>query len=191
MTSIGLLIRQSLLTPCLEERFDSRPWWNSLRCLQMSCWPGFEIPLSCLYSSLGGKYNSWLFCWKSDSLSPQDFRYWWLWKDYSISWRSSPVTLCNYDCKFLTSAICRGLHWYTLQCIHPSQTCISTRQMTDNIFEIETTALAYVACDPQDAKCPSDWLCRCVSQCQSLLDLVGAREHWIARLSRSLPAKFL
>ena len=52
-----------------------------------------------------------------------------------------PLTLCNCDCKILTTALCRGLHWYTMRCIHPSQRCISARQMTDNIFEIETTAL--------------------------------------------------
>ena len=62
-----------------------------------------------------------------------------------------PLTLCNCDCKLLTSAICRGLHWYTMRCIHPSQRCISSRQMTDNIFEIETTALAHVACAPQES----------------------------------------
>ena len=62
-----------------------------------------------------------------------------------------PLTLCNCDCKLLTSAICRGLHWYTKQCIHPSQRCISKRHMTDNIFEIETTALAHVACAPQES----------------------------------------
>ena len=62
-----------------------------------------------------------------------------------------PLTLCNCVCKLLTSAICRGLHWYTMRCIHPSQRCISSGQMTDNIFEIETTALAHVACAPQDA----------------------------------------
>ena len=62
-----------------------------------------------------------------------------------------PLTLCNCDCKLLTSAICRGLHWYTMRCIHPSQRCISSRQMTDNIFEIETTALADVGCAPQDS----------------------------------------
>ena len=61
-----------------------------------------------------------------------------------------PLTLCNCDGKLLTSAICQGLHWYTMQCIHTSQRCISSRQMTDNIFEIETTALAHVACAPQD-----------------------------------------
>ena len=62
-----------------------------------------------------------------------------------------PLTLCNCDCKLLTSAICRGLHWYTMRCIHPSQRCISSRQMTDNIFEIETTALARGACAPQES----------------------------------------
>ena len=62
-----------------------------------------------------------------------------------------PLTLCNCDCKLLTSVICRGLQWYTMRCIHPSQRCISSRQMTDNIFEIETTALAHVACTPQDS----------------------------------------
>ena len=62
-----------------------------------------------------------------------------------------PLTLCNCDCKLLTSAVCRGLHWYTIRCIHPSQRCTSSRQVTDNIFEIETTALAHVACTPQES----------------------------------------
>ena len=62
-----------------------------------------------------------------------------------------PLTLCNCDSKLLTSAICRGLHWHTMRCIHPSHRCISSRQMTDNIFEIETTALAHVACTPQES----------------------------------------
>ena len=75
-----------------------------------------------------------------------------------------PLTLCNCDCKLLTSAICRGFHWYTMRCIHPSQRCISSGQLTDNIFEIETTGLAHVACAPQEsgifltdfaAACPS------------------------------------
>ena len=62
-----------------------------------------------------------------------------------------PLTLCNCDCKRVTSAFCRGLHWYTMQCIHSTQRCISSRQMTDNIFQIETTALAHVACAPQES----------------------------------------
>ena len=59
-----------------------------------------------------------------------------------------PLTLCNCDCKILTTAICRGLQWYTMRCIHPSQRCIYSKQVTDNILEIETTALAHVACTP-------------------------------------------
>ena len=62
-----------------------------------------------------------------------------------------PLTLCNCDCKLLTTALCRGLHWYTMRCIHTSQRCITSRQMTDNIFEIETTALPHVACAPQES----------------------------------------
>ena len=52
-----------------------------------------------------------------------------------------------------TSYFCHlsGLHWYTMRCIHPSQRCISCRQTTDNIFEIETTALAHFACAPQES----------------------------------------
>ena len=61
-----------------------------------------------------------------------------------------PLTLRNFDCRILTTAICRGLHWYTMRCIHPSQRCISSRQMTDNVFEIEPTALAHVAFDPRE-----------------------------------------
>ena len=62
-----------------------------------------------------------------------------------------PLTLCNCDCKILTMAICRGLHWYTMRCIHPSQRCISSRQKADKIFEIGTAALAHVACAPSES----------------------------------------
>ena len=99
-----------------------------------------------------------------------------------------PLTLRNCDCKLLTTAICRDLHWYTMRCIHPSQRCISSRQLTDNIFEIETTALAHVACAPQESGCPFDCLCCCLSQCESLLDHVCAREHRAARFYLPLPA---
>ena len=44
------------------------------------------------------------------------------------------LTLWNCDCKPLTSAICRGLHWYTMRFIHATQRCVASRQMTDNIF---------------------------------------------------------
>ena len=49
-----------------------------------------------------------------------------------------PLILCNCDCKRFTSAM-RGIH-------NTSQRFISSRQMTDNMFEIESTALAHVAC---------------------------------------------
>ena len=62
-----------------------------------------------------------------------------------------PLTLCNFDCKILTTAISRGLRWYTMRCVHSSQRCLSSRQMADNIFEIETTAFAHVACSPRES----------------------------------------
>ena len=102
-----------------------------------------------------------------------------------------PLTLCNCDCKLHTYAICRGLHLYTMRCIHPSQRCVSSRQTTDNILEIETTALAHVACARQESGVLLTDFCRCLPQCQSLLDLLCDREHWFARLSLPLPAKYL
>ena len=62
-----------------------------------------------------------------------------------------PLTLYDWDCKILITTICRGLQWYTMRCIHPSQRCISSRQMTDNICEIETTVLAHVSCAPRES----------------------------------------
>ena len=62
-----------------------------------------------------------------------------------------PLMLCLCDCKILTMAIYRGLQWYTMRCMHPSQRCISSMQMTDNINEVETTALAHVAGSPQES----------------------------------------
>ena len=62
-----------------------------------------------------------------------------------------PLTLCDCDCKILTIAICFGLHRYSIRCIHLAQRCISSRQMTDNTFEVETTALAHVTCATCDS----------------------------------------
>ena len=88
--------------------------------------------------------------------------------------------------KLLTSAICRGLHWSTMQCIHAS-----FRQMTDNIFEIESTALAHVACAPQESGVLLTDFAAALSQCQSLLDLLCYREDWVARFSLPLPTKYV
>ena len=60
------------------------------------------------------------------------------------------VTLCRCVDKILTTAICSGLHQHSVNCIHP-QRCVSTRQMTDNIFEIETSTLAHCTCMPHNS----------------------------------------
>ena len=60
-------------------------------------------------------------------------------KSYAVR----PLTLCDCDCKIITTAICFGLHRYSIRCIH--------RQMTDNIFEVETTTLAHVTCATCDS----------------------------------------
>ena len=52
-----------------------------------------------------------------------------------------PLTLCKCEWKIIAAAICFVLHRYSMRRIHPAQRCDSTRQMTDNIFEVETTAL--------------------------------------------------
>ena len=78
-----------------------------------------------------------------------------------------------------------------MQCILPSQRCISSRQMTDNILEIETHCSGPRRVCSSRLRCPSDSLCCCIYQCQSPLDLLGAREHWIARLPLPLFTKHL
>ena len=52
-----------------------------------------------------------------------------------------PLTLCKCEWKIISAAICFVLHRYSMRRIHPAQRCDSTRQMADNIFEVETTAL--------------------------------------------------
>ena len=61
---------------------------------------------------------------------------------------SRPLIRCNCDCKAITTAICFGLHRYSMRCIHSAQRCVSSRQMRDHIFEIETAAhYAYATSD--------------------------------------------
>ena len=38
--------------------------------------------------------------------------------------------------------MCSGLRRYSIECIHPSQRCLTWHITTDNIFEIETAAIA-------------------------------------------------
>ena len=62
-----------------------------------------------------------------------------------------PLTLCNCDCKlFSFYHLSRPpLEHHEMHTF--SQRCILSRQMTDNIFEIETTDWAHVACSPQES----------------------------------------
>ena len=52
------------------------------------------------------------------------------------------LTSCNCDRKVITAAMCSGLRRYSIECTHSSQRCVTQRIMTDNIFEIETAAVA-------------------------------------------------
>ena len=61
-----------------------------------------------------------------------------------------PLTVCNCDCKILTAAMCSRLQRYSIECIHPHQRCVTQRIMTDNIFEIETVAIAMRPCYSKD-----------------------------------------
>ena len=45
-----------------------------------------------------------------------------------------PLTLCNCDCKVIIAAMCFVLRRFSIECIHPSQRCVTQRIMTDNIF---------------------------------------------------------
>ena len=47
------------------------------------------------------------------------------------------LTLCKCDFKKVATAICRDFNWYTGKCVHFSQRCIPSKQMMDNIFQIE------------------------------------------------------
>ena len=61
-----------------------------------------------------------------------------------------PLTLCNCDCKVVTSAMCAGLRKCSVECIHPSERGVAQRIMTDNIFEVETAAVALRTCYAED-----------------------------------------
>ena len=46
--------------------------------------------------------------------------------------------------------MCSVLSGFSVECIHPSQRCVTQRIMTDNIFEIETAAIAMRTCYWED-----------------------------------------
>ena len=49
-----------------------------------------------------------------------------------------PPTSCNCACKILMTTLCSSLQQYSVSCIHTAQRCVATKQVTDNIFQIET-----------------------------------------------------
>ena len=53
------------------------------------------------------------------------------------------LTRCNSDRRILSAAMCSGLRGFSVECIHPSQRCVTQRIRTDNIFEIETGGYRY------------------------------------------------
>ena len=152
MTSIGLLTRLSLMTSLLPKRTEPL---DLTEFLMVSTDVLVALDLSSSFTLIEPSWREGRFLLvllevgRSSSPKTSDT------DDLGRIVRSPdalrPLTLCNFDCKILTSAICRRLHRYTMRCIHTSQRCISSRQMTDNIFEIESTALAHVACAPRDS----------------------------------------
>ena len=55
-----------------------------------------------------------------------------------------PLTLCNCNCKLLTSAVCRGLHWYTMRCIHTSQ-WRAVNQIHSSLFSLPLFSLYFLS----------------------------------------------
>ena len=117
-----------------------------------------------------------------------------------LEWMKTMVSLCDHlmqcarsPCVIVTArsslTICFGLHRYSIRCNRPAQRCISSRQMSDNIFEVETTAVAHVACSTSDSGiCLKVFFCLCVSLCQLLLDLPRIREGGATRVHVSIIA---
>ena len=158
--------------PCFEDALGSWSWRNSLRfpeglLVALVRSSSFGLNQAVLEGSTIFYYiaeSRTVFIWKTSDTN-----------DFGRIIRSldarRPLTLfCNCDCKLLASAICRGLTgtpWDSLT----SQRWISSRQMTDNIFEIDTAAVVHVACAPQepgdllidfDVVCPNgshSWMC--------------------------------
>ena len=63
-----------------------------------------------------------------------------------------PLTLCGCDCKIITTAICFGLHRYSIRCIHPSSGDASRPvkwPITSSRWR--QLALAHVACATRDS----------------------------------------
>ena len=53
--------------------------------------------------------------------------------------------------KLRATAVCCGLRQCSIFCTHLAQRCVTTMQVTDNIFKIETAALAQCICTPGES----------------------------------------
>ena len=154
----------------------------------MRWWIGISIPVQRMQIRGGGGLGPSPFRCEQDHIFPKSSTV----DDNGLIVRSPDasrsLTWCNCDCKAITTAICFGLHRYSIRCIHLAQRCVSSRQMTDNIFEIETSALAHLCMCYKRFRYPADRLCLCVSQCKSLLDLPRPRKGRIAHVRSTILA---
>ena len=106
---------------CHEERFCTWRRWNSMCRLQMCGRTGLQFLFNAYKCLLEGGTVPEHFAKSRTVFIPKTSDI----DDNGRIIRSPdalrPLTLCNCDCILLTSAICRGLHWYSMRCIHPSQ----------------------------------------------------------------------
>ena len=106
------------------EGICSRAWWDPIQYLVCGR-IGFSVLVSCVQACARGWRCPRSFCCEQDLFHSQVLRCWRRWSYNEIARRS--------------------------RCMHPARRCISSRHMTDNIFEIETTALAHVSCALQES----------------------------------------
>ena len=142
--------------PCSKERFGSWARWYSKWCLPVCRCLGSQFLFNAYRALLEGGTvpehfaESRTVFFAELSLSPELWHRW-QWKDYSISRCTSSrdfVQLrlqASYFCHLsIPSLVHHEMHTSFTE-MHQLQ------KMTDNIFEIETTALAHVACAPQES----------------------------------------
>ena len=109
------------------------------------------VPFQRLHVSVGRRYRSWTFCWKWDCLYPQDLWHRWQCKNFSISRRAS-----SFDAMQLwlqTSHFCfLSRPPLVHHEMHTSFAEMHLFQAYDRQhFWDRTTALAHVACAPQES----------------------------------------
>ena len=96
----------------------------------VASWPHVVGCLSGSYPSTGFAQSTMVFIPQTDTVHEQ------------VRIVRSPnaprqVTLCNCDCKALTTATCFRLRQFSLKCTHPSQGCVTQHHATYNVFQSE------------------------------------------------------